>query len=313
MAIRVGFLGVAHMHAWGYVAALRTNCRARVASVWDDDPSLRDRFALEHGMHQASSVAELFESVDAVVITSENKSHVRDISAAWEAGKHILCEKPVVTSAAEADQVRKNLDSSTILMTAFPCRFAPAYARLKERVANGEIGAIRSVCATNRGRCPFDWFVDSDKSGGGAMIDHTVHVADLLRDLLGEGPRKVTAQTGNGLHGLDVEDSALLTLEYPSGVFATIDASWSRPASYKTWGDVTMNVVGDLGVIELDLFAQEVQVWNEGHKVGGYGSNLDSMLVSEFLSAIEEGRQPATSLDDGLAASAVAIEAYASV
>ncbi len=312
MPIRVGFLGVAHMHAWGYVSALQSCGEARAAVVWDHDAKRKDTFALKAGLHQAESIDDLLERVDAVVITGANRSHSEYAEHAANAGKPILCEKPLVTNAEEALRMTEAVKGKVRLMTAFPCRFAPSYVRLKERVKNGDIGAIKAVCATNRGRCPFDWFVDVEQSGGGAMIDHTVHVADLLRDLLGEEPNLVQAQTGSNMYGEDWEDTAMLTLEYPSGVFASLDSSWSRPQTYKTWGDVTMNVVGEKGAIELDMFSQDVEVWGESHTVGSYGSSLDALLVSEWLASIQEDREPSIGLEDGLAAARVALAAYAS-
>lgn len=312
MPIRVGFLGVAHMHAWGYVSALQSCGEARVAAVWDHETKRKDTFALENGLQQAESIDDLLERVDAVVITSANKAHPEYAEHAANAGKPILCEKPLVTSAEEALRMEDAVKGKVRLMTAFPCRFAPSYVRLKERVKAGDIGAIQAICATNRGKCPFDWFVDVTQSGGGAMIDHTVHVADLLRDLLGEEPSNVQAQIGSNMYGQDWEDTAMVTLQYPSGVFATLDSSWSRPQNYKTWGDVTMNVVGERGVIELNMFGLNADVWNASHTVGSYGSNLDAALVQEWLASIQEGRPPAVGLEDGLAAARIAIAAYES-
>ena len=202
------------------------------------------------------------------------------------------------------------------LMTAFPCRFSPAWVALKEKVAVGEIGRLRAVTATNRGTCPFGWFVNPALSGGGAMIDHVVHVADLLHDLLAEEPLRVQAQTGANMYGEDWEDTAMLTLEYRDGVFATLDSSWSRPTQFRTWGDVTMHVVGDEGVIELDMFGQEIQHFHPGertHTVGGYGSDLDSLMVAEFIGACLEHREPSVTGEHGLAAVKVALAGYKSL
>jgi predicted dehydrogenase len=302
------------MHAFGYAAAIKRHPNAELAGVWDCDSARLSKFSLQAGVKPAGSAEELFAVCDAVIVCSANKSHVEDVTLAAKAGKAVLCEKPLVTTEQEASEMRRVVSENGILvMTAFPCRYAPAYTRARERVRNGDIGAIKAICATNRGRCPFDWFVDTAQSGGGAMIDHTVHVADLFRDLLGEEPSSVVAQIGSNMHGQDWEDTAMLTLEFPSGVFASLDSSWSRPQSYKTWGDVTMNIVGEKGVIELDLFNQEVQVYTDRHSVAGYGSDLDDMLVSEFLDCVKTGRQPQTDLEAGLAASAVAIAGYESL
>ncbi len=312
MPIRVGFLGVAHMHAWGYVDALQNCTNARVAAVWDSETKRKDKFAIENSLSQAQSIDDLLERCDAVIVTSANRSHVEFVEHAANAGKPILCEKPLVTSSEEEKQIKAAVKGKSRLMTAFPCRFSPSYQRLKERVKAGDIGNIQAICATNRGRCPFDWFVDVAQSGGGAMIDHTVHVADLLRDLLGEDPSTVQAQTGNNIYGKEWEDTAMLTLQYPSGVFASIDSSWSRPQSFKTWGDVTMNVVGAKGVIELNMFGQQTEIWTASHGVANYGSNLDAALIEEWISSIIEDREPSVTLEDGLAASTVAMRAYQS-
>ena len=147
------------------------------------------------------------------------------------------------------------------------------------------------------------------------MIDHTVHVTDLLRALLGEEPVRVQAQIGNNMYGKDWEDTAMLTIDFASGIFATLDSSWSRPQSYKTWGDVTMNVVGENGVIEMNMFGQEIDKYADGsvtHALGGYGSNLDAGLVEDFVRSCLENRQPPITAFDGVQAARVAIAGYRS-
>jgi len=147
------------------------------------------------------------------------------------------------------------------------------------------------------------------------MIDHVVHVADLLAVLLGEPPSRVQAQIGHNMYGKDWDDTAMLTLEYPSGIFATLDSSWSRPTSYKTWGDVTINVVGENGVIEIDLFGQAFDHYandNGKHGLAGYGSDIDAGLVDDFIRfAKGEIEGPVTAMD-GLAAVRVALAGYRS-
>lgn len=315
--VRVGFLGVAHGHAYGYAAGVRRHPDAEAVGVWDVDPERRARFASRTAMPEASSTEDLFAQCDAVVICSPNRKHAEDGELAANAGKAILCEKPLVTSEEEAARLMAAVErNGVLLMTAFPCRFSPAYRRLKARVAAGDIGQIRAVCATNRGSCPFDWFVDVEQSGGGAMIDHTVHVTDLLRDLLGCEVGSVQAHTGNNTYAQTWEDTAMLTLDFENGVFATLDSSWSRPSAFKTWGDVTMSVVGDRGVLELDMFGQEIDVFATGdrtHRVGGYGSDLDALLLDGFISAVRDGTPPPVTGYDGLQAARVALAGYASV
>lgn len=317
MPIRVGFLGVAHMHAWGYVHALQHRSDAQLAGVWDSDPQRAEAFASKSGQTAFADADQLLSEVDAVVICSENRQHAALGVVAAQHGKHILCEKPLVTSKEEADVFLGATKAAGVkLMTAFPCRYSPAWTRLKERVKAGDVEKIKAICATNRGRCPFDWFVETDKSGGGAMIDHTVHVADLLRDLLGKSPERVFAQTGHNMYEKAWEDTAMLTLDYGDGVFATLDSSWSRSQSFKTWGDVTMSVVGEEGVIEMDMFGQAIDRYQDAnmrHTLMGWGSNLDGSLVDDFVRCILNDTAPTVSGEDGWEAARVALAGYEAV
>lgn len=314
--MRIGFLGVAHMHANGYAAALRWREDAAAALVWDHDLARAQDFAHAYGPELADSAESLVRTCDAVIVTSENNRHIDLLEMAHEAGIPALCEKPILGKPDDVPRLETLIANLARIMTAFPCRYSSAFSRLRQRVENSELGSIRSISATNRGRCPFDWFVDVAESGGGAMIDHVVHVADLLFVLLKAAPQSVHAVTGNNMYGEAWEDTAMLTFDYANGVFATIDSSWSRPQSYKTWGDVTMNVVGDNGVIELDLFGQQFDIYGAGtpsHTLVGYGSDIDSALVGDFLSFARGEKDCPITAEDGLRAVQAAFAGYESV
>lgn len=316
MPVRVGILTAAHVHTGSYVHCLKANPSSELVGLWDDDEARGAAYATQNGLTFYRSLGELLDAVDAVVVTAENLRHGELIEFAAGRGKHILCEKPLAASEAEAERITKSVEGGGVkLMTAFPCRFSPAFMRLVDRVKAGEIGAIKAVCATNRGTCPGGWFTEPAKSGGGAMIDHVVHVTDLLRVLLGEEPVRVQAQTGSNVYGKEWDDTAMVTIEFGSGIFATLDSSWSRPAGYKTWGDVTMNVVGELGVIELDMFGPAVDVYsNEGksHVAAGYASDMDYLMIDGFIQVILKDKEPPVGMHDGLQAARVAIKGYES-
>jgi predicted dehydrogenase len=305
------------MHAAAYVHGFAKIQDVELVGIWDEDSERGSRFARDYDVPEIESAEALVENVDALLICSENKRHAEHIELAVNAGLPFISEKPIATTNDEGTRIRTALAKhERTQMTAFPCRYSPAYTSLRERVQRGDIGEIRAVCATNRGTCPFGWFTQPELSGGGAMIDHVVHVTDLLRDLTGQEVSRVQAQTNNRMYGQDWEDCALLTLEFDSGIFATLDSSWSRPAAFRTWGDVTMTVVGDTSVIELDMFGQEVHRYGGGeksHQVGFFGTNMDALLMQEFVNAIREDRQGLTTCLDGIKASEVAIAGYRSV
>lgn len=314
MPLRVGILSSAHVHTGGYVACLQAHPGAEIVGLWDDQTERGETYAQQTGLTFTGYLDDLLAAVDAVVICSENVHHVGLTEKAAAAGCHVLCEKPLATSLEDADRMVAACEKAgVVLMTAFPCRFTPGWVQLKQKVADGAIGKIKAICATNRGRCPGGWFIDPSLSGGGAMIDHVVHVADLLRDLLGEDPVRVQAQTGNNVYGQTWDDTAMLTIEFPSGVFATLDSSWSRPRDYHTWGDVTLNVVGENGVIELNMFGGHVRKMHGQVTSYGYGSNADQGMVDEFVAAIAEKRSPSVTGHDGRQAALVALAGYRSV
>lgn len=314
--LRVGILSCAHLHCWGYVASMKHRTDAQIVGIWDDDVERGETFAQRAGIAYTGYLDDLLAKVDAVCICSVNAQHAELGIKAAKAGKHILCEKPLVTNVEDGERFLKAVEEAgVVLMTAFPCRFSPAYQELKAKVQAGEIGKIRAICATNRGSCPFGWFIEKEKSGGGAMIDHVVHVTDLLRDLLEEDPIRVQAQTGNNIYHKDWEDTAMVTIEFPSGVFVTLDSSWSRPKTYRTWGDVTMNVVGEAGMIELDMFGTHTHVTTltDRYSSPSWGSDLDQAMVDEFISACQTNRPALTSGHDGFQAAKVALAGYRSL
>lgn len=312
--LRIGILSTAHMHVESYVAAFGAHPRAEIVGTFDPDAERATAFSKATGVPVFERHDDLFDACDAVCVCSENNLHAEFVAKAAAAGKAILCEKPLAAKEEDMARIERAVaQAGVILMTAFPCRFSPAYARLKERVGKGEIGRVRAVAATNRGTNPGGWFVQKGLSGGAAMIDHVVHVADLLRDLLGE-PARIQAQTGNNMVGQDWEDTAMVTLEWPNGTFATLDSSWSRPPGYKTWGDVTMTVVGDQGTIEMDMFGPSLGVYGgDGYRSSAYGSDLDGAMVDAFVRACLDGAPVVTTMRDGLQAARIAMAGYRSV
>jgi len=317
MSIRIGFLGVSHVHAPGYVHELISHGKTTEVGFFEPDDSVATEFAAKFGLTRFETAEELVVQCEAVIIAGISSDHVGHLELAAKHNVGALCEKPVAINESEIARIKKAiLGKKGVYMTAFPCPYSPAFNRLVNRIEAGEIGQIVSICATNRGTNPGGWFTEKEKSGGGAMIDHTVHVADLLARLLKKEPKAVTAITGNEIFSQGYEDTAILTLDYDGGEFATIDSSCSRPPGYRTWGDVMLNVVGTKGVIEIDLFAQEIDVYrNEGksHKMSGYGSSLNKLMIDEFVEAIVGDRKPLTTLEDGLAACEIALKGYASL
>ncbi len=317
MSLRLSLLGIAHVHAPSYLACAAQIPEVEIVGIYDRDPDRAARFAEQHGVAVLPAPEVAVDLSDAVVIASENVFHRELAELALAAGCHVLCEKPLATSLEDCDSmIASAAAANRVLMTAFPCPYSPAFQRLQQRHQSGELGVLRAIATTNRGTCPHSWFTQKELSGGGAMIDHVVHVANLLDLLLGETPERVHATVGNQMYQGETEDIAMLTLDYPDGLFVTLDSSWSRPSSYRTWGDVTMTLTYDHGVIEVDLFNQGLERFSnsgKSHQSVGTGSNLDLLVMREFVNAITENRTPLTDGNAGRRAVAIALDGYASL
>jgi predicted dehydrogenase len=319
--MRIGLLGVAHLHVDAYVENLRT-AGAEVVGVTDHDESRGQRWASLHGVPWCADPASVLGlAPDGVVVCSETARHRGDVEAAAAAGVAVLCEKPLATTDVDAAAIVAACAAADVaLATAFPMRTSPPMQQVHDLVAAGELGEIWAAQGTNQGELPMrhrSWFVDPEESGGGALMDHVVHLADVLRWYLRRDPVEVYATTNRILHGetVPVETGALVMLTYDDGTFASIDASWSKPDVYPRWGGLGLELIGEQGVAGVDAFSQHLVV--HGGPDGplawpGWGSDANQGLIDDFLTVIAGGGVPLATGEDGLAATRVALAALRS-
>lgn len=320
--MRLAIMSFAHIHAESYIENLRRLPGVEFIGFADDDPARGDHFAHQYGATLFRSYEELLAArPDGVIICSENSYHKRLTLMAAEAGVHVLCEKPLATTA---DDARAMIDAcqraGVVLMTAFPMRFNAPVLEIKSLLDSGRLGNLHGLKTTNQGRCPNNlrgWFVDKQLAGGGAVFDHTVHLADLMRWFLKSEVVEVYAQTNQILYGdeVDVETGGLLLLTFANGVFASIDCSWNKPRYYPTWGGLTMELVGTGGLARMDAFRQNLTVYTHQEQRpqwAFWGSDADLGMIAEFITAIQEKRPPLITGVDGLRATEIALAAYRS-
>ena len=312
----IGLLGCAHVHAAGWVACLRQRGEVRLLGVADTDEARGRDFAAQQQLPWfETQEALLAQGPEAVVICSENAQHPALVEMAAAAGAQILCEKPLATTADAAREMLAQCEAAGVaLMTAFPMRFSPAVRAARAAMLEGRLGHIYGCNATNQGQLPEDapWFLDPELAGGGALMDHIVHVADLLRWIFGSEVREVYARANRILHSElqpRVETGGIALLDFADGSFASIDCSWSRPANYPTWGNVKLEIVGERGLLCLDAFRQAGTVYRRGAaaaELDYWGSDPNQGLIDEFVMVVTQGRAPVISGFDGVQASAIA-------
>ena len=314
--LRVGLVSFAHVHSQGLASTLGALEQVEFTGIHDEEDKRGRAAASTHGTSWHPTLEGLLGASEAIVIASTNVDHRRYTEAAAKARVHVLCEKPLATTTADAEAMIAACRSAGVqLGTAFPVRGSPAVMALKEAIAAGALGRIRAVRATNPGQYPGSWFGDKRLAGGGAAMDHTVHAADAIRWLLADEFARVHAELGSFIYGLAVEDCGVLTCDLAGGAFASIDCSWSRPQTFPTWGGVTLHVVGEKATVDIDVFRQALTHYDDtsGHtRLLGWGDDLTARMVADFVDAILAGRPVPISGEDGLRALEVAIAAYRS-
>lgn len=212
----LGFIGRIHLEA--YAAARRDGHPCRVVAVCDRDPQRREGLASDGGNIGPPAAGRLFdprdvraydefdalladEAVELVSICTYTDTHVDLAVRALRAGKHVLVEKPLARTSAEAARLREAADAAdTLCMPAMCMRFWPGWGWLKARIDDGALGRVRSAVFTRLGAAPgwsSGFYEDYDRSGG-ALLDLHIHDVDFLRWCFGE-PREVAA-TGSLRH-----------------------------------------------------------------------------------------------------------------
>lgn len=318
MTVSLVVLSAAHGHCHAYAEAVDSIEGAEVVAVADDDDRRARTFATDHGA-AALPAGEALARADGAVVCAANTDHERWVRRAADAGVDVLCEKPLAPTAVEAEEmVDACADAGVALGVAMPMRFSEPVRRARAALHEGAIGDLQAVVGTNllQKMAVDTWFVDPERSGGGAVMDHSVHVVDLARWLTGAEVREVYAETGRAFGDYPVEDVDVLSMELEDGTVVTHDGSWRQPEDWEFWGDVTLRLIGTGGVYEVDAFAQTLTETSDGEDGGReavyWGSDPDAGLIRDFVGAVREGRPPAISGRDGVREVRVVEAAYES-
>ena len=321
--MRIGIMSFAHLHAEGYINNLRNAPDVEMIGFSDTDAERGQHFAEKYNARWfPTHEALLAEGVDGVAVCSENANHRELVEMAAKAGAHVLCEKPIEITPEDAIAMRDVCAANNVqFMTAFPMRFAPATRETKLRLERGDLGTVYGFNGINHSEIPRAhraWFAQKALAGGGAVMDHTVHLVDLLRWFFECEVVEVFAEVDNLFYPgeVDVDTAGIVLLTLQNGVIASVDCSWSRPTYYPRWGHLKYEIVGDKGFTVVDAFAQHHTVFSKSGARNpmwiGWGPDSDQAMINEFIASIREQRPPAVGWKDGYEAMRVALACYES-
>ncbi|WP_435365655.1 Gfo/Idh/MocA family protein [Haloarchaeobius sp. DYHT-AS-18] len=247
----VGLGGIARHHA-DHLEALTNDddIAADLVGGMDIVADARDAFEADYGVPTYEDAAELYETVDAVIVTTPNRFHEEYVTSALEAGLDVLVEKPLANSVESAERIAAVArDADSFCMVGFHNRFAPTVEVLKEQQDLGRFGDVYHVEANyiRRRGVPGrgSWFTDSSVAGGGSLIDIGAHAIDLAMHML-DFPEvvEVSGETRSIFGGrddytylhmwgkdgdgdFDVDDSAQALVRFANGQTLALETSWA--------------------------------------------------------------------------------------
>lgn len=312
MTVRWGLIGAGDIARKRVAPAIRDLANCEFVSVSRSRADLAEEFAREFGARKwFRDWHELIKDsqIDAVYIATPVYLHAEQTIAAAEAGKHVLCEKPMAVTAAECDQMISACRANNVkLGIAYYRRFYPAVIRAKQIIASGEIGKV-GVAQMNAFEYfdpppdhPRRWLLDPGKSGGGPMMDFGCHRIEVLLNLFG-AVTHVEGIASNAAFNRDVEDTAAALLHFENGCCATITVSHAASEPRDTL-DI-YGTVGSIHVPVLNIGEMSVRVGtNERTEFHPPRENVHMPLIEQFANAVLHQSAPAI---DGHAGRQVAV------
>ena len=236
--LKLGIVGFGWVARDYMVPAIRQSERVVLTAVCSAHAS--DMADLPAEVPQFTNLADMLRqtAVDAVYIATPNHLHSAQAVACLEAGRHVLCEKPMATTSEDAEaMVRAAQRSGKVYATAFDQRFHPAHRVIQQLIENQLLGAITQAKIDYACWLPADWAtdnwrVDQHRAGGGAIIDLAPHGLDLLETLLNDRIVDLTLYAQRAVHSYAVDDGGVLLLRFARGTLGTLHVGYNRPDTF---------------------------------------------------------------------------------
>lgn len=250
--LKMGIIG------YGWVArdymypALQKNPRVQLVAACAQHASEMENLPQTVKKHTEINDFLKHTELDAVYVATPNHLHAAHTIASIEAGLHVLCEKPLATSLADAEAMIFSAQSAkTVYATAYDQRFHPAHEQVYEQIQQGKLGQITQVkidyaCWLPKNWSVDNWRIDQERAGGGAIIDLAPHGLDLLETLLDDTIVDIKIFEQNLVQDYKVDDGGVLMLRFASGVLGSMHVGYNRP---DTLPRRTLEIFGTAGML----------------------------------------------------------------
>ncbi|WP_422424521.1 Gfo/Idh/MocA family protein [Bacillus sp. PSXD-155] len=317
--LKVGIIGCGSIAQHRHLPEYEANPYVQIVAVCDSNKKRAKKIANNYGVNMYTDYNELIncEELDAVSVCTPNHLHASISIAALQAGIHVLCEKPMATSKADAEMMIGAAEKSgKKLMIGHNQRFVASHQKAKQMIKSGAIGKIYSFRTAFGHSGPENWSVDGKESWFfkkeeaflGAMGDLGVHKADLIRYILNEEITEVGAFVETSAKTFsNVDDCAVCILKSESGIIGTLAASWS----YVSKEDNSTIIYGEKATLRLEddptnsLIIQYKNGEVVKYELNKIQSNAtvgqsNSHVIEQFVVSILSDKEPLINGVDGM-------------
>jgi predicted dehydrogenase len=334
--IGFGVISFAHGHSQAYCQKMLGYDDVRLIRCWDDDRDRGEKAAQAYSMKYTPYLEDILEDpqIQAVIVTCETNRHAEMVVASAEAGKHILCQKPMALSLTDCDRMILAVEQAGVHFSmAYQMRHDPSNIMIKELVSSGKLGKISLL---RRRHCipvlfsddfvngPTRWHIDPVKNMG-MFMDDASHATDFIHWVMGM-PVSVMAEIDNTITTVAPDDTGVAIYRFASGAMAVLLNS-----SVTLAGENTTEVYGDQGVLvqnyddlvsthlapegapALKLYTREEPHWQDlGVSIPAHHGERISAVPRAFIDSLVHESPPSVTAYDGRASVEMVLGAYQS-
>lgn len=285
-------IGIGDISTRRVIPAIQAEPRSRLYGLVTRDPAKAASYAADTKIWTNLHDALADRAVDAVYVATPVFLHAPQTIASLSAGKHVLCEKPMAMSEAEArSMIHAAKENRRTFAVAYYRRAYPKVQRAKQLLQGGAIGKPVFAELTCHGW--FDgkaydghdhgrhWLVDPARAGGGPLYDIASHRIDVLNFLFGQ-PQRVSAHLSNTVHHYAVEDNATVMIDYSNGVRGVVDVRWNSKIKRDE-----CRIRGTDGEMELTPLNGPELIYPGGNEHLPVRDNVHLPMIENFVDAIE--------------------------
>ena len=337
--IKIGIVGCGRIAQQVHIPNYIQSSKSELVALCDKNKDELDRVSRKYNVkHVFENHQEMFESglVEAVSVCVPTQFHSKVVVDAAAKGLHVLCEKPLADNLVEADRILEAATKNQITFcVGYNLRFLPNHRKVKEYIEKRKIGRPVFARANLITSGPYSlnpaFFANETEKRIGCLFDSGAHIFDLMLWLFGS-PSQVSCYFSTHMEGVKVDDSALTSMKFPSGLLGEISVSWIPISNYNAMTTCRqIQVIGTQGILESDIFGPSFSFYSDSSlvcKIKGKAQftpkKFDTRVpaealdwsykeeIEDFLESIASSKEPMVSGTEAREALRLTLAAYSS-